>query len=81
MPFRAYYACTHTSIHTQDPPPPPIIMPIHPHTHSTHLPSSSQTSKQQVGYSNGVQRNSFDTLYGSSGAITIAVEATRDKAR
>ena len=34
-----------------------------------------------MGYSNGAQRRQFETRYGSSGAVTIAVEATRDKAR
>lgn len=44
-------------------------------TQSTNL----TTLFTQVGYSNGAQRQRFETRYGSSGAVTIAVEATRDK--
>lgn len=32
----------------------------------------------QVGYSNGVQQQRYETTYGSSGAVTVAIEATRD---
>ncbi|KAM3568080.1 hypothetical protein VYU27_009791, partial [Nannochloropsis oceanica] len=33
----------------------------------------------QVGYSNGVQMQRYETTYGSSGAVTVAIEATRDR--
>lgn len=50
-----------------------------PHPHHQTPPPTHTTPKKQVGYSNGAQRQRFETRYGSSGGVTIAVEATRDK--